>query len=477
MTSLEKYYYINVGAKGEYNNSDQNLTKPEDLKDIFDFMDENDTEKLLLYFHGGLVDRKNGIEAAKLMKEKLADRSANRHVVSFVWETGPIETVTQNLNDLINLSNEGFFKEVTNFVIKLVNKRLGFGDSRGSGEYLTDSYIDIEKNKLNSFENLDHEFNNRTETYIEIDDEDENFSEYYKRLEAESNMLLENEGSEEIKNKKESQEELSRWGGILFAKVIAQITFAVLKRYLNKTHHDFYPTIIEETFRKLYFDEVGSWGWRKIKEKSKMMFQAKSEIEEEYKQPVGIHFLTLLERHVKRKLLEKKRFEIELIGHSAGSVAICNLLHSTESLFSNIRYNNVFFLAPACTVNLFIEKGIKAYNNGIFKSFKMFTMEEDFEKMDHCIPYIYTRSLLYLVSGLFEDEIDTKIMGLHEHIRAEGRYSSFEELVKINRFLNKHQLVLSVDKVNPNESMRSTSENHAAFDNDETTLLSILKSI
>ncbi|OFY63953.1 MAG: hypothetical protein A3H98_13445 [Bacteroidetes bacterium RIFCSPLOWO2_02_FULL_36_8] len=476
MANLEKKYYINVGANGTFADSGQVHSTPSDVEDIFKFLNDSDIEKLLIYFHGGLVSEKNGMNAAELMKNYFADVNSKRHVVSFVWETGPIETVVQNLKDLKELTGKDLFEEVIKFVIKIVAKKLGISDARGDGEYLSDTIIKEEKNKVAPFENLDKDLGTRGGAIIDIDDEDETYSEFYKKLEAESKNLLDNEASDELKNINEDNEEVSRGGFLVIAKIVAQIAFAVLKRYWKKTHHDFYPTVMEEAFRKIYLDKIGHWGWKQMKDKSDKMFQSNSGLSGDA-QYAGAFFLALLDMHTKNRVTAGKKFEVELIGHSAGSIAICNLLEATGKNFPSIRYNNIFFLAPACRTDLFLEKGKAAKEKGLFQKFKMFTMEESNEKKDYCIPFIYTHSLLYMVSGLFEDEIDAKIMGLHEQFKAIGRYSDFDELKKLNSFINDNKLVLSTDTTNTDESMRSNSLKHGDFDNDDYTLKSILKSI
>ncbi|MFH1119493.1 MAG: hypothetical protein V1775_06685 [Bacteroidota bacterium] len=476
MANLEKKYYINVGANGTFADSGQIHSTQSDVENIFTFLNENDIEKLLIYFHGGLVNEKNGMNAAELMKNYFADVKSKRHVVSFVWETGPIETVVQNLKDIKELTGKDLFEEATKFVIKLVAKKMGIADARGGGEYLSDDTIFDEKHNVAPFENLDKTFDSRGGTGFQIDDEDEDSSQFYAQLETESKNLIRAEGSEEIKHVNDDNEEVAKGGFLVIAKVVAQIAFAVLKRYLKKNHHDFYPTVMEETFRKIYLDKVGNWGWSKMKEKSEEMFGCNTGLSGD-NQHAGTYFLNLLNKHIGDRSATGRKIEIELIGHSAGSIAICNLLAAASKDFNSIKFNNVFFLAPACRTDLFLEKGESAMDKGLFKNFKMFTMEEGNEKKDHCIPYIYTHSLLYMVSGLFEDDVDAKIMGLHEQFRNEGRYSAFDELKKLNSFITDHKLVLSVDTTNVDENMRSNSLKHGDFDNDIYTLRSILKSI
>lgn len=475
MANLDKIFYINVGKNGTFADSGHVQTRPSDVDEIINFLNEKDIEKLVIYFHGGLVGEKNGMDTAELMKTYFSDLSSKRHIVTFVWETGPIETVVQNLKDLKELTGADLFEEKIKFVIKLVAKKLGINNARGEG-YLSDNTIFDEKNKIEPFEQLDRSYDSKSGISIQIDNEDENSSLFYSQLEAESRTLILQEGSEEIKSINYDKDGIARGGLTISAIVVAQIAFEVLKRYLKKNHHDFYPTVMEEAFRKIYLDKIGNWGWTKMKEKTAEMFNSNTGLSGN-NQHSGTYFLNLLNNHIASRLASGKKIEIELIGHSAGTIAICNLLGAVSKDFNSIKFNNIFFLAPACRTDLFLEKVKSAKDNGLFKYFKMFTLEDKNEKKDHCIPYIYTHSLLYLVSGLFEDDVDAKIVGLHEQFRNDGRYSEFSDLKELNEFLSKNKLILSTDTTNYDETMRSNSLKHEDFDNDNYTLESILKSI
>lgn len=471
MATLDKNYFINVGANGTFANSGQVYTSPKDVEDLFAYMETNDVEKLLIYFHGGLVKEKDGMTAAEKMREQFADISSKRHVVTFVWETGPKETITQNFNELLELSGTSLFNEVIKFVIKIAAKKLGIQDARGSGEYLSDETIALEKNTTAPFEDLDKTMNARSGN-VEITEENE--ATFYAKLEQESKTLVRTQGSAELNNP--PQEETAKGFISSAAVTIAKIAFAVLKRYLKQTHHDFYPTVMEEAFRKIYLDKVGLWAWSQMKEKSGDMFKSNTGLSGD-DMHAGTYFLTLLNGYIKKREAAGKKTEVELIGHSAGSIAVCNLLAATADNYDAIKYNNIFFLAPACRTDLFLQTLKKADKANLFNKFKMFTMKEENEKKDHCIKYVYTHSLLYLVSGLFEEEVDAKIMGLHEQFKSEGRYKDFEELRELNAYIGKHKLILSDDIIHADDSMWSGSLAHGDFDNDGPTLSSILKTI
>lgn len=478
--SLEKIYYVNAGKDGTFADSGHVKSSPNDVNELFHHLEETDIEKLIIYFHGGLVSEQNGLAAAAVMKNYFADPTSKRHVVSFVWETGPMEIIREHLAGLKSLKTDEFFEEISRIVIKLVGRRLNLDDSAkgGSGAYLSDETIALEKQKLAPFEELDINQDAKGGfTELEIQNE----LVYMAKLEQEANFLIRSSKpkakeilTSEFENTKDKS--VRGLGIVAVAKFIGSITLAVIKRYIHKTQHDFYPTIMEEAFRKFYIAKLGSWGWNEIKQKSADMFKS-NEGREGDNLYVGTYFFSKLNTLIEQRKAAGKTLDIELIGHSAGTIVICDLLHTTPNQFTSTSYNNVFFLAPACRTDVFLEKGKKAKETGVFKHFKMFTMKDEVEKKDHCIPVLYTRSLLYLISGLFEEETDAKIMGLHEHLKGEGRYAEFEELKSLKDFMSENKIVLSVDELNPDESIRSASIKHGNFDNDHITLQSILKTI
>jgi hypothetical protein len=387
-----------------------------------------------------------------------------------------METVLQNIRDLKELTQKDWFEEITKFVVKLVAKKLGLEDAKGGGLYLDDETISGEQQKAAPFEDLDRSMGGKGGFALEIDSEEEDDSAFFARLKTESNNLIRAEGSETLQNYADGGTDDAKGGFVVVATIVAKIAFAVLKRYLRQNHHDFYPTVMEEVFRKIFLDKIGTWGWGQMKEKAGQMFKSNEGLSGD-RLHAGTCFLKALETHCLERKRAGKKFETALIGHSAGSIALCHLLEASGKAFPGLVFNQLFFLAPACRTDLFLEKGKTAKEKGVFRTFRMFTMAEAHEKRDHCIPFVYTHSLLYMVSGLFEEETDAKIMGLHEQFSASGRYSDFEELKTLNEFLKDNILVLSADPDNPDESMRSGALKHGDFDNDDLTLKSILKSI
>lgn len=469
---LDKIYYLNVGKGGTFEKSGDYHTEPADVDALIKYLEAKDTDRLLVYFHGGLVSEKSGMAAAKIMRDSFEDLPGRTHAVTFVWETGPFETVKQNLGGLSELINNDFFQKALNFVIKLAGKKLGI-DSRGGGETMDYATIASEKSKEAPFADMDQELGSKGGG-VYFDEEDE--AAYEAQIKEESKILVLQESEENPDFEMPQEAEGDSKGLFEIIAVVGKITFAVLKRYHKQTHHDFYPTIVEEAFRVIYLDKIGQWGWSAMKDKAADMF-ADNTAREGHQQYVGSYFLSALQAHYQKRTQSGKKFSIELLGHSAGSIALCHLLKTTSSRHNGLHFNNMVFLAPACRTDLFTTTAIPALNNGIFKKFRMYTMDESYEKKDHCIPYLYTYSLLYLVSGLFEDETDAKIMGLHEQLKADGRYADFAELQTLKNFMANHILALSINTTATDQSVWTDAVKHGDFDNNKHTLGSILKTI
>jgi hypothetical protein len=475
---LDPLFYVNVGKGGTFKKSGEYFTTAAQADAIGKHIEAQGIESLVLYFHGGLVSEKSGMGGAELMKKKFHDTTKKRHVVSFVWETGPLEVVTQNVDSFFK---QDLIKKILFKVIKLAAKKLDVPvGNRGAGGYLSDAAIQAELSKPIPFQNDERDLYSRGGFDVAASDD----STLLNTLQIEAGVVFTYNEKEELehldfkeipnlKNEHKVQDSPEDKGGaIAIIKTIAKVAFMVIKRYIRKTQHGFYPTIIEEILREFFVSDLGTWGWTEIKEKGREMFLPNDNLTGDEKLHAGEYFLAAIDKY----LATGKQLSITLIGHSAGSIAVAYLMEAIAKRYKRIRIKNLFFLAPACRVDLFRSHVEPVIGDGnTIEKFRMFTMHQDYEVMDHCVPVLYTRSLLYMVSGLFEDEVDAKIMGLHEQFMSEDRYSDdrkFPELHKLKKFLfaDKSRLVLSVDPSNP---CLSDAIKHGGFDNNEPTLEAI----
>ncbi|MFY7840024.1 MAG: hypothetical protein ACOVP7_07090 [Lacibacter sp.] len=151
----------------------------------------------------------------------------------------------------------------------------------------------------------------------------------------------------------------------------------------------------------------------------------------------------------------KSHVNIHLIGHSAGSIVHSHLVEKMISLGWN--FKTVQFMAPAVTNELFDATILKAVNNKKVGNYYQYHLSDEVEQKDNC--FIYSKSLLYLVSNSFEPGRKTPVLGMEKFFKDESRYKQ----ATIKSFSS------------PGASTKSTS--HGGFDNDVATIDTIIKNI
>lgn len=470
----DKDFIVNVGPQGTFKPSGKYSTKPADIDTIFQCLQTNGVRKISIFFHGGLVNEERGMETARKMAKHIAD--ANQAPLCFAWETGLVETVASNIGQI---SETKLFGKLVKILIKKLSDKLGFDltEGRGSGQELSDEQIEAELNTEKPFAKYSQDkLQSSGRGSVPADNLPANAEELEPdfRFEIESDLELLAELEQTSLTVQSGRTVQSR--GIidtaLLVKHVAMIAFRVIKRFVKKRDHDFYPTIIEELLRELYLAEVGAWVWGNMKKKSADMWKDNN----------GTSGLTQYAgRYVLDKLIElhKKHNDIEvnLIGHSAGSIAICNLLKTSSAVYPQLIYNKIIFMAPACRMDLFNNEIVTQKQR--FKNFRMFTMTDTNEKNDLLVRYFYTHSLLYLISGVLEEEgkeFDAYILGLDRNIKAAFPYDSAPEIVNTNRFLleeNQNRVLFSQTEALPSDGLRTRSLSHGGFDDDPSTIDSI----
>ncbi|MCX6312080.1 MAG: hypothetical protein NT084_10655 [Bacteroidetes bacterium] len=472
----EKDYIINVGPGGTFKKSGDYQTLPSDVNAIFQRLEKERPKKIALYFHGGLNGEKEGRKIALKMKDHIVETGCTP--ICFVWETGLIETVATNIR---TINETDLFKKLVRLLIKKLAPHLGFEEilGRGTGRAITYDEIESELAKENPFASFTQDIPlTKTKSRGGISPIDALPSDPELLKELEEEIKREVNKDEDAFNAalitQASQDKSGR--GLVslagFIKAVAIVAFRIIKRFVEKIDHSFYPTLMEEIFREFYIADLGAWVWSGMKKKSELMWSVEPEDNTEEGQRAGQYFL--------QKLLEyKNRYpetRIDLVGHSAGSIAICNLLKQTDK---SLVFGNILFMAPACRVDLFYREMVSAKNR--FTNFRMFTMYNEFEKQDNLVPFLYTHSLLYLISGILEDNgksPDAWILGLERHISDKPPYDSDNTLKEVHDYLfdsSENRIVFSKSKDGSAEGLLSRSTSHGGFDDDVDFTIKSLK--
>ena len=206
---------------------------------------------------------------------------------------------------------------------------------------------------------------------------------------------------------------LTRPSDWLFAGAVLR---DVVERFRSGTDHGLVGTIVEEMYRTIYAEKVGRFLWDNMKTNAEHAYDPLNS-ETRDNPPGGTLFLQLLQEYQ----VQHGPVESNLIGHSAGSIHISHFIARAAQMDpDHFRTNCIIFLAPACNFATFHAKLIPHASR--INKFRIYTMADTYERRDPLIkllPVAYPHSLLYLVSGLFEDVPDTPLIGLARHLQGE----------------------------------------------------------
>jgi pimeloyl-ACP methyl ester carboxylesterase len=240
----------------------------------------------------------------------------------------------------------------------------------------------------------------------------------------------------------------------------AAVFWKVVQRRMERTDHGLYPTVVEELIRRFFLHNFGKYPWKAMKDDAESAFGNGEDCGG-----------SALVRAVKAIRERGDGRRIVLVGHSAGSIWIAHWLRRAKALGLDAPVE-VVLLAPACTFELFGE-ALDAGKDQI-KAIRVFTMTDKYESRDRVAGMAYPRSLLYLVSGLFEAEVDTPLLGMERFMR-----DSFPQagtaIPTVASYLagDTSRQVWSVTAANASVGFRTAATSHGAFDDEPLTLESL----
>ncbi len=467
----ESQSWIKIGSKGTFAPTGNLCSSAQEIDELLGPALATKSH-LLIHFHGGLVDEARGLEIAKGMASLYGDAACS---LSLIWETGVLETFRDNI---AGAADTKVFKKALSWVLAKTMPELGGPRSaRGGGAAPADqAQIEALLQTESGIDTLDALLTSEANDAVAMsrakggsvgEKTEEQFAEDLTYDIDDLRSLLESSapGSEPILRQTED-ETGARGGAATIALFLAKVIFAVVKRFRTGTDHDPLPTAVEELLRAAYLAEIGAFAWSEIKEKAKNMWIDDGPAPSE-KGHVGGYMLRRLEA------LQKARPEvtIDLVGHSAGSIVICAMLAAIKEQKRAIKIRNVVFLAPAARLDIF-KATVTA--PAPFDRFRLFTMTDGAEKSDKLVGPIYPRSLLFLVSGVFEDKPDTPLVGMARHIteRTSSADASYDD---VRHWLAADcRLILSPSADEAPDGLRTKAAHHGDFDTDPATLASLL---
>jgi Clostripain family len=174
----------------------------------------------------------------------------------------------------------------------------------------------------------------------------------------------------------------------------------------------------------------------------------------------------------------KGEIEFHALGHSAGAILhsyfLPVLVSQRPTGVPQVSVRTLHLLAPAVTSDLFKERLKPLIGTGKpITSLATYTMTDDFEQNDDSLKP-YGKSLLYLVSGAFEDDVPTKILGLQKSLKQDLQLIRFFGLAGTEKVAD---IVFSKTSAGVPLTARSEAVRHGGFDNDVTTMTSVVRRV
>jgi predicted alpha/beta hydrolase family esterase len=164
----------------------------------------------------------------------------------------------------------------------------------------------------------------------------------------------------------------------------------------------------------------------------------------------------------------RPRLRFHLIGHSAGAIFHAHLGAALAGAGFNV--DGIYFLAPACRIELFESHLLPLYRSGKIKGYTQFHLTDKVERQDTCVG-IYRHSLLYLVSNAFEHRRGTPILGM------ETFFAKDPDLTTQRPAKASVWDVIASPTSPPDLTKRSNSTSHGGFDNDDDTRIAVIERI
>lgn len=469
---------------------------------------------LVIHFHGGLNSRPYALgNVVPPLTAKYQE--ANAYPLFFVWESSVVESLLNNKDEL---SRDPAFRElvkkVSEWVLKKVSLTGGISFKGAEGQDIDDIY------RLR--QEFDQWFDGKTpkppvpdrqvpsgpsplntkaasisteslaEDIVDEIDDDPGFKKAMQEAynatlgdqqvatkgvgtRQKAAIMLLSDGAEDEMFGGASDEahvvEKGVFTWLAVARFVAKITIAVIKRFRGGTDHGVYCTVVEEVLRSAYGNLIGAGIWNQMKQDTADSFVAGPDV-------CGTLVVARL-RELEQAGRTFKR--ITLVGHSTGAIYICNFLDAAKAagLATPLR---VVFLAPAVTYSRFA-KAIAQHRNAGLADFRMYAMHDDRESADRMLGVVYTRSLLYFVSGLLEGEAqdgkftsicDMPVVGMERYLTSAASRDNPDVKTVLDYLSDKPRRMVWSYSMGQALGLNSDSRKHGDFDNDPATLESVL---
>jgi pimeloyl-ACP methyl ester carboxylesterase len=470
---------------------------PADVDAILAAIKASGKERLVIHSHGGLVAKASALGIAETL---MPVYSAGGYPLFFVWESGPWETIRNNLGDI---AKEPIFQEL---VGKLLEYALGKVGAQAGTRSIAANAVDPEevKARVRAFFNdpvgnpvpyadakpLESRATRAVDPAIdenEIQMDLEQDADFVRALQSIADVPAATRGTAGVGA---VQPQPTNMDPAVLAEIappqpdaprglfsmvsvsirVAKVLAKIVKRFLDDRDHGFHATVVEEVLRGFYGDVIAkTFFWNQMKKDTQDAFGGDENVH------AGTAFLARLKAAMGNGLSLERIF---LVGHSTGGIYISHLVEAVDAMhFDPAVKFDVVLLAPANTHKLFDETIAK--HGARIRWMRIFAMKDAVERNDGLLGddwkrAFYPSSLLYFVSGLLEDEPDMPLVGMQRfNVGASFTAPEYPECDALRAWLGTpdHRLVWSI--ADDGDGRRSQSRKHGNFDNDPDTLAAL----
>jgi len=430
---LSPRYYVDL-ADGRFN-----LTTAADLAEVFARLEAAPTrDHLAVHFHGGLVSRASAEAGAEGLLPYY--ESGGAYPVFFFWHSNLGTTLTKNLDEI---ASEPVFQRLVKRLIQLaLGKLAAHAGARAAGPLVLES----ENRVPDDLPSLARYANERepdgvagvalTESQADAAQAE---LETDPIVQAESRAIAaavappapETTVRERAAGAKPVAPRRTRMSAAVVQELAAEhpapgarlgvVTFAtlairgvialrrVIQRFSGGRDHGLYTTVVEELLRELYVDSLGALAWTLMKKDTLDAFGPDPAMHG------GTAFVQRL------SAWWKPGRHITLIGHSTGAIYIGHFVAHANSVLPAEAKFDVALLAPACSFAFMAEK-LPLFEKRV-RRIRLFGLKDTLERGYWEVPVIYGASLLYMVSGLFEEPtVDQPLVGMERYFSNAAPY-------------------------------------------------------
>jgi hypothetical protein len=358
---------------------------------------------LCVFFHGGLVDYNSGLDAATQLLPVYS--AGGTYPLFFIWRSG----LWQALADLVRRYEEDpAFVKAANGAFDAVSAKIDAALADPALTRRRRARAKARRGRMRTLKELsvlaepyDSAWQKRTDVQLDC---------ATLELERFADFLLKTGRGR-------------RGEGAIFRPASIRGDANPLSRIIWRlnTHHDhgLYTTIVEECLIALEIDVAAHAVWDEMK----------TYIDDSFKRDANAGGTTFLEQ-LAAAWGKNPNLRVTLIGHSAGAIYVQRFIEELDARFSNSPEwkVEVLYMAPAVSMERMFA-GLSAFRRRV-GAFRIFTLTDKAERKYFELPVIYKGSLLYIVSGLCEEDpnADKPLLGMQRYWSGKAPYKGADIL-------------------------------------------------